>query len=98
MKKLLLSTLLVLLPLCVATWSTSQEVNDEACQQVIQASCTKCHGAEKICKKLDQADADWPAIVSKMSKKAKVNKETEAQILDCLTKSTDPKKAACPQK
>ena len=52
MKKLLISALLALLPLCAAVWSTAQDVNDEACQQSIQTSCTKCHGAEKICNEL----------------------------------------------
>ena len=95
MKKLLIIAVLALLPLCAAIWSNAQDVNDEACQQAIQTSCTKCHGAERICNKLSATDADWPAIVARMSKKAALNQETQDQVLNCLTKSADPKKIVC---
>jgi hypothetical protein len=96
MKKMLLSALLVLVPLCVASFSSGQEVNDQACTDKIQTSCTKCHGTGKICDDLGKADTNWPKIMEKMSKKAKLSQEEHDMILNCLTKSADPKKVACP--
>ncbi len=98
MKKLLVPALLALLPLSIASWSFSQEVNDESCTQTIATSCTKCHGTAKICKELGEADADWPAIVARMGKKAKLSQEGQDAVLACLTKSTDPKQLVCPGK
>lgn len=97
MKKLLIPALLALLPLCAASWSASQEVTVEACQQAVQNNCTKCHSTEKICTKLDEADANWPKIVKNMGKKGNLSQEVQDNVLNCLTKSTDPKKVACPK-
>ncbi len=75
------------------------EVNAQACQQVMDNSCTKCHGVKRICKTLDKADADWPAIVADMGKRGKLSQEAQDQALNCLT-STDVavKGTLCPKK
>ncbi len=98
MRKLLLPALLALLPLCVASWSAGQEVNDAACQQTIQDSCTKCHSTEKICRDLGKADVSWPKIVKNMGKKGNLSQEVQDTVLNCLTKSTDPTQLVCPGK
>jgi hypothetical protein len=98
MKKVLLPALLALLPLCIASWSLGQEVDQAACQQTIQDNCTKCHGTSKICKELGEADADWGKIVKNMGKKGKLSQEVQDSVLNCLTKSTEPGKLVCEKK
>lgn len=75
------------------------EPNLQACQQLIQNSCTKCHGIKRICTTLDKTDANWPAIVANMAKRGKLSQEVQGQALSCLT-STDRAINAelCPQK
>ncbi|MGI6638635.1 MAG: hypothetical protein ACOX4Z_06185 [Desulfobulbus sp.] len=73
--------------------------NPQTCQQLIQNSCTKCHGVKRICTTLDKPDANWPAIVADMGKRGKLSQEVQVQALSCLT-STDiaVKAELCPQK
>jgi hypothetical protein len=99
MKKLVLSALLVIIPLCVGTLSFSQGAADPAdCQQTLKNNCTKCHGLPKICKELGEKDADWPKIVARMGDKAKLTKEVQDAALACLSKSPDPAKLGCEAK
>ena len=99
MKRLILLTLLVLLPLGVAPLSFSQATPDEAaCQQTIQKSCTKCHTTDRICHELAEADANWPHIVKEMGEKGKLSQEVQDTVLNCLTKSADPAKLVCKKK
>ena len=78
---------------------SSAEVNPQACQQVIENSCTKCHGIKRICTTLDKADADWPAIVADMGKRGKLSQEVQDQALSCLTSAdVAVKGTVCPQK
>ena len=75
------------------------EVNQQACQQVMENSCTKCHGVKRICTTLEKADANWPAIVADMGKRGKLDQAVQDKALGCLT-STDAavKGALCPKK
>lgn len=99
MKKLVLSALLVITPLCVGTLSFSQGAADPAaCQLTLKNNCTKCHGLPKICTKLGDKTADWPAIVAKMGEKGKLSKEVQDAALACLSKSPDPAKLGCEAK
>ncbi|MFH0783834.1 MAG: hypothetical protein V2B20_18020 [Pseudomonadota bacterium] len=98
MKKILLSALLILTPLCVASLTFSQANTDSACQQTIQNSCTKCHTTDRICDELGEAAANWPKIVKDMGEKGKLSNEVQAEVLDCLTKSSDPAKLVCKKK
>ncbi|MDK9706627.1 MAG: hypothetical protein OEL83_06210 [Desulforhopalus sp.] len=99
MKKLVLSALLVITPLCVASLSFSQGAAAPAdCQQTLKNNCTKCHGLPKICAKLGDKAADWPAIVARMGDKAKLSKEVQDAALACLSKSPDPAKLGCEAK
>lgn len=75
------------------------EATSQNCQQVLDNSCTKCHGVKRICKTMDKADADWPVIVADMGKRGKLSREVQDQALSCVT-STDAalKSALCPKK
>lgn len=95
MKKFVLATLLVFIPLCIATWSVGQGVDDAACQQTIQTSCTKCHTTERICHELGESDAKWPEIVKEMGERGKLSQEVQDTVLACLTTAADPKKFVC---
>ena len=53
MKKILIPSLLALLVMGISSLGTGQEMDDQACQQTIKESCTKCHSAKRICDKLD---------------------------------------------
>ncbi len=82
-----------------AAMVSGTEVNQQACQQVMENSCTKCHGVKRICTTLKKADANWPAIVADMGKRGKLSQDVQDQALNCLT-STDAaaKGAFCPNK
>ena len=98
MKKIILSALLVLTPFAVANFAYSQGKTESDCQQTIQNNCTKCHNTDRICHELSEADANWPKIVKEMGEKGKLSKEVQDNVLNCLTKSDDPKKLVCKKK
>jgi cytochrome c5 len=79
----------------VASMGVGQEVNEQACRQTLQNSCTTCHGLKKICAKLEQKDADWKKIVSTMGQKGNLSQETQDTVTTCLTTSKEPKKLVC---
>ncbi|NLZ17076.1 MAG: hypothetical protein GX087_05010 [Desulfobulbaceae bacterium] len=82
-----------------AAMASSTEVNPQTCQQVIENSCTKCHGIKRICTTLDKADADWSAIVADMGRRGKLSQEVQDQALSCLTSAdVTVKGTICPQK
>lgn len=95
MQKMMLSALLVLVPLGIASWSVGQDIDDAACQTTIEANCTKCHGTRKICHELGESDANWPAIIKEMGERGKLSQDVQDTVLNCLTKASDPKKFVC---
>ena len=84
----------VFLTLGLAFLATAQAADDQACGQTVQANCTKCHGANKICAKLDQADTDWKKTVAIMGQRGKLSQEVREAVVACLT-STGAKKLVC---
>lgn len=95
MKKLFLSCIVLGFSLGIASLGTSQEVNDQACKQTLEANCVKCHPMKKTCKELDKADANWKTIIAEMGKRGKLSQEVQDTVLACLTTTPDPKKIAC---
>ena len=78
---------------------SSAEVNPQACQQVMENSCTKCHGIKRTCTTLEKTDDNWPAIVADMAKRGKLSQEVQDQALACVTSADGTVKGAfCPQK
>ncbi len=99
MKKLLGMLGATVCTLGFAAMVTGAEVTPQSCQQVMDTSCTKCHGMKRTCATLEKAAADWPAIVADMGKRGKLSQEVQDQALSCLT-STDAnvKSILCPKK
>ena len=95
LRKIVLSSLLVLISLCIASWSVGQDVDDAVCQETIQTNCTKCHTTERICHELGESDANWPEIVKEMGEKGKLRQEVQEAVLKCLTKAAEPTKFVC---
>lgn len=94
-RKYLVSSLLVLLPLCLASWSAGQDVDEAACPQILESNCTRCHTSERICRKLGASEADWQATIAKMAKRGKLSQETQDLALNCLVKASEPGKFVC---
>ncbi len=97
MKTVLISGLLALLTLGMISLATGQETNEQSCQQTIQNNCTKCHATKKICKKMDQANANWKEIVKSMGERGKLSQEVQDSVFTCLTTTPEPKKLVCDQ-
>lgn len=95
MRKIVLSSLLVLIPLCVASWSVGQDVDDTVCKETIQISCTQCHSTMEICHKLGESDADWPEIVKEMGERGKLSQDIQDTVVNCLTKTSEPTTFVC---
>ncbi len=95
MKKTILTVVLALATLSLASFAVSQETNLQACRQTLQNNCASCHGLDKTCEKFDQGQADWQKIVANMAKMAIISQDVQDSVVTCLTKSSDPKKVAC---
>ena len=95
MRKMLLSALMVSVPLCIASWSVGQDIDDAACKTTIETSCTKCHSTERICHELAESDANWPEIVKEMGARGKLSQEAQDTVLNCLTQASEPGKFVC---
>jgi hypothetical protein len=97
MKTLIITVVCFVLSLGVASLKAG-EVNDQACKETIANTCTKCHGAARICNKLkdDGMDAEkWRTIVVRMGKKASLAQDVQDSVHACLTTSADPGKLVC---
>jgi hypothetical protein len=94
MHKIRVSGVLVLLALGIAFMASAQAADDQACGQTIQATCTKCHPAAKICAKLDKGDADWKKIVATMGQRGNLPQASQDAAVKCLT-STEAKQQVC---
>ena len=79
----------------IASWSIGQDIDEAACQQTIQNSCTTCHKTDRICHELGEEDANWPEIIKEMGERGKLSQEIQDTALKCLTKAEDPKKFVC---
>ena len=97
MRKLVLTAVVGLISLTVLSCSGSKDVAESPCQKTIKAGCTKCHSTERTCEKLSEADADWPAIVKDMGKRAKLNQEQQDAVLACLTNTAEQGRFECPK-
>lgn len=95
MRRFLLSTLLMLTPLCIASLSIGQNVDDAACQATIQTNCTKCHTTDRICHELSESHTNWPLIIKEMGEKGKLSQDVQDTVLNCLTKASEPGKFVC---
>ena len=95
MKKCLLPLLLVFISLGAASWSVGQDFDESACQQIITASCTKCHTTDRICNELGAPTAHWAAVVKQMGMKGKLSQDVQDSVLNCLTKASEPGKFVC---
>ncbi len=98
MRKVILTTMLVLFPLFIASWSAGQNADEEVCQKLLQGSCTECHSTERICGEIGQEYVDWPGLVSDMGGRANLSQEEKDTVLDCLTKAAEPGKFVCTNK
>lgn len=95
MRKMLLSAVLVSIPLCIASWSVGQDIDDAACKTTIETSCTQCHITERICHALDESYTNWPEIVKDMGGRGNLSQDVQDTVLNCLTKASEPKKFVC---
>ncbi len=94
MTRICLSTVPILLALSIISLPSAQAADPQTCRQTVQTNCTKCHGANKICAKLDAAGADWKKIVATMGQRGKLPQDVQDAAVTCLT-SPEAKKAAC---
>ncbi len=95
MKKTILTVVLALATLSLASFAVSQETNLQACRQILRNNCASCHGLDKTCEKLDQGEADWQKIVANMAKMAIFSQDVQDSVVTCLTRSSNPKNVAC---
>lgn len=95
MKQIVLTAVLLTSLSAFASISVGQDVDDASCKQIIENTCTRCHSVNKICKELDNPRADWPGLVRWMGSKGNISQQDQKAALDCLTKSSDPKKIIC---
>ncbi len=95
MKKGLLPLLLIFISLSIASWSFGQDFDESSCQQIITASCTKCHTTDRICNELGAPSAHWAAVIKTMGMKGKLSQEAQDSVLNCLTKASEPGKFVC---
>ncbi len=91
----MLAALLFFAVIGFASFSIGQDIDKTVCQQTIQVTCTSCHKAGRICKELDNKNADWPSIIKEMGELGKLSQEIQDTALNCLTKTDDPKEFAC---
>lgn len=95
MRKTVLTVILSVAALSLASFAVSQETDLQSCQKTLQNNCASCHGLNKVCAKLDEGGADWKKIVANMGKKGSISQDVQDSVVACLTKSSDPKKVAC---
>lgn len=95
MRKMLLAAVLLSIPLCTASVTVGQDVDEAACKTTIETSCTKCHATERICDALSETSTNWPEIVKEMGEKGKLSQEVQDTVLNCLTKASEPGKFVC---
>lgn len=94
MHKIRVSGVFVLLALGIAFKASAQAAEDQACGQIIQTTCTKCHPAARICTKLDKGGADWTKIVATMGQRGNLPQTAQDAAIKCLT-STAAKQQVC---
>lgn len=97
MRKLVLRAVVGLIALTVFSGSGSKAVAESPCQKTIKTSCTRCHSTERICNKLMKADADWPAIVKNMGKRANLSQEQQDTVFACLANTAGQGGFECPK-
>jgi hypothetical protein len=70
-----------------------------ACLQTIQSKCTACHYITRICQALDKkGKSGWESTVKSMVKKgAKLSKEEQRAMVQCLLHPGDELSEACEQ-
>ena len=97
MRKFVFTAVVGLITLAALACSGSKGGAESTCQQTVKASCTKCHSTERICKKLSKTDADWPAIVNNMGKRARLSPDKQDSVLACLTNTAEQGGFECPK-
>ncbi len=90
-----LPLLVVLASVGITSWVAAQDVDEVACQQTIETSCTKCHSSERICNKLSEENENWSEIVKRMGGRGNLSQEVQDTVLNCLTKAAEPGKFVC---
>jgi len=98
MKTLMIPTLLITLTIGAVSLATGAAVNEEDCRSTITTTCTRCHGAAKICNKLKEPGVDaqkWREIITRMGKKANLDQAVQDTAHACLTMSADPSGLVC---
>lgn len=97
MKALLIAGTCLALSLSVVSLKAG-EMNQQTCRKTIAGTCTKCHGAARICKKLKDGDMNadkWRTIIARMGRRAKLSRDVQNSIHACLTTSANPGKLVC---
>jgi len=98
MKTLMIPTLLITLTIGGVSLAVGAAVNEEDCRATITTTCTKCHGAAKICNQLKDTGTDdqkWREIITRMGKKANLDQTVQDTAHACLTMSEDPRRLVC---
>jgi cytochrome c553 len=98
MKTLMIPTLLITLIIGGVSLAVGAAVNDNDCRATIATTCTKCHGAAKICTKLKDPGTDalkWRETIARMGKKANLEPTVQDTVHACLTTSADPGGLVC---
>lgn len=72
--------------------------SDDMAAALIASSCTRCHGMDKICKKLGKKDRkNWDKTVTRMIKKgADLPVENKGLVVDYLLSLKSGSKPICP--
>jgi len=98
MKTLMIPALLITLAIGVVSLAASAADNEQACRSTIADTCTRCHGASRICNKLKDTGTDaqkWREIITRMGKKANLDQADQDTVHACLTMSADPSRLVC---
>jgi cytochrome c553 len=98
MKTFMIPALLITLTIGVVSLAASAAVNEQDCRSTIADTCTRCHGAARICNKLKDPGIDaqkWREIITRMGKKANLDQAAQDTVHTCLTTSADPGGLVC---
>ncbi|MBB5348223.1 hypothetical protein JWG42_05390 [Desulfoprunum benzoelyticum] len=98
MKTLMIPALLITLTIGVVSPAARAAVNEDECRTTIANTCTRCHGAARICTKLKDPAVDtqkWRETIARMGKKANLDQAVQDTVHGCLTTAADPAGLVC---
>lgn len=98
MKTLMIPALLITLTIGGICLTARAAVNEEECRTTIANTCTRCHGASRICNKVKDPAVDaakWREIITRMGKKGNLDQAEQDAVHACLTTSADPAGLVC---